>query len=88
MVWLKPHVLIAARFTFHPSKVSISFTACCWPAPAALHFLLDLWVPAQEQPLLELELELEQWVMYQHPRQQSLQEGRSMGAERLCSKIP
>lgn len=26
MVWLKPYVLITARFTFHPSKVSISFT--------------------------------------------------------------
>lgn len=52
MVWLKPCVLIAARFTFYPSRVSFSFAACCSPIPAALHFLLALWVPAQEQPLL------------------------------------
>lgn len=57
MVCLKLCGLIAARFLFHPSIVSINFTARCLSIAMAFDFLLDRQrCRCSEQPLLQLEL--------------------------------
>lgn len=56
MVWLKLYMLIAARFIFHPSKVSINFTVCCLSIAVAFNFLLGMQqYQCNEQPLWQLE---------------------------------
>lgn len=57
VVCLKLYRLIAAKFIFYPSKVSINFTVCCLSIAMAFDFLLDTQqCQCSEQPLLQLQL--------------------------------